>query len=92
MEAASQKLCLLSTPVSAIPEFITDGQHGVLSGDDPAEIAAALSRLALDPALRSRLAEAAYARLTADFLMQPGIRQLDARLQQMQRNQGAWRD
>lgn len=92
MEAASQKLCLLSTPVSAIPEFITDGQHGVLSGDDPAEIAAALTRLALDPALRSRLAEAAYARLTADFLMQPGIRQLDARLQQMQRNQGAWRD
>ena len=81
MEAASQKLCLLSTPVSAIPEFITDGEHGVLSSDAPEALAAALERLARDPALRGSLAEAAYARLTTHFLMQPGIAQLDARLQ-----------
>ncbi|MBO9476394.1 glycosyltransferase [Shimia sp. R11_0] len=81
MEAASQKLCLLSTPVSAIPEFITDGEHGVLSDDAPEALAAAMLRLAQDGALRAELAEAAYARLTASFLMQPGIVQLDQRLQ-----------
>ncbi|MFY0659397.1 MAG: glycosyltransferase family 4 protein [Shimia sp.] len=81
MEAASQKLCLLSTPVSAIPEFITDGEHGVLSSDAPEALAAAMERLARDAGLRERLTEAAYGRLTAHFLMQPGIAQLDARLQ-----------
>ena len=35
MEAASQKLPILSTRVSAIPEFVSDGLHGMLTGDDP---------------------------------------------------------
>ena len=39
MEAASQKLPILSTPVSAIPEFIDSGTHGVLSDDAPAALA-----------------------------------------------------
>lgn len=81
MEAASQKLCLLSTPVSAIPEFITDGEHGVLSSDAPEALAAAMERLARDSELRQKFAEAAYLRLTTSFLMQPGIAQLDTRLQ-----------
>ncbi|MGX9352014.1 glycosyltransferase [Shimia sp. W99] len=83
MEAASQKLCLLSTPVSAIPEFITDGEHGVLSSDAPSDLAAALEHLARDPARRAELAEAAYGRLNAHFLMAPGIAQLDRRLQSL---------
>ena len=81
MEAASQKLCLLSTPVSAIPEFITDGTHGILSSDAPSDIANALERLARQPNLRQELSEAAYQRLTSHFLMAPGIAQLDQRLQ-----------
>jgi glycosyltransferase involved in cell wall biosynthesis len=80
MEAASQKLCLLSTPVSAIPEFIDDGVHGVLSSDVPDALAAAMEALARDPERRVALAEAAYGRLTAHFLMQPGIAKLDERL------------
>ncbi|MEQ9692975.1 glycosyltransferase family 4 protein [Shimia sp. SDUM112013] len=80
MEAASQKLCILSTPVSAIPEFITSGEHGLLSEDDPEALAAALVMLAEDPDLRGAYAEAAYARLTRNFLMAPGIDALDARL------------
>lgn len=80
MEAASQKLCLLSTPVSAIPEFIDDGVHGVLSSDEPALLAAAMEALARDPAKRAALADAAYGRLTTHFLMQPGIAKLDERL------------
>jgi glycosyltransferase involved in cell wall biosynthesis len=80
MEAASQKLPILSTPVSAIPEFITGGVHGVLAQDTPQAFADAMLRLAQDPALSLRLADAAHARLHADFTMAPGIAHLAARL------------
>lgn len=80
MEAASQKLCILSTPVSAIPEFIDDGVQGILSDDAPEALASALADLSGNPEKRVVLAEAAYTRLTRDFLMQPGIQQLDRRL------------
>ena len=80
MEAASQKLPILSTPVSAIPEFIDDGVHGVLCPDDPQAIASSILNLARDPAGRARLAEAAFARLHAEFTMAPGIAHLKQRL------------
>lgn len=80
MEAASQKLAILSTPVSAIPEFIDTGVHGILCADDPETLAAQITRLAQDPTLGPTLADAAHARLHADFTMQPGIDHLAARL------------
>ena len=80
MEAASQKLCILSTPVSAIPEFIETGTHGLLSDDAPTALAAAMSDIARDTEMRKSLADAAYERLTGHFLMAPGIAQLDRRL------------
>lgn len=83
MEAASQTLPILSTPVSAIPEFIDTGVHGVLSSDAPADLASAMMQFVTDPALGPRLAKAAHARLTSDFLMHPGITHLKARLAAM---------
>ncbi|MEM6940077.1 MAG: glycosyltransferase family 4 protein [Pseudomonadota bacterium] len=83
MEAASQKLPILSTPVSAIPEFIEDGVHGLLRPDTPADLALAMTSVAADPPQAAQLAHAAYARLTHDFLMQPGITRLQARLADM---------
>ncbi|AWU97487.1 colanic acid biosynthesis glycosyltransferase WcaL (plasmid) [Azospirillum ramasamyi] len=80
MEAASQRLAILSTAVSAIPEFIADGVHGLLTDGTPPAIAAALERLATDPALRLRLGEAAHARLRAEFGMTAGIDRLVRRL------------
>ncbi|GAA6165745.1 glycosyltransferase [Pelagimonas sp. KU-00592-HH] len=80
MEAASQKLCILSTPVSAIPEFIDTGVHGILSDDAPKALAAAMTDLADNPQKRLSMAEAAYERLTNHFLMGPHIKALDARL------------
>lgn len=80
MEAASQKLCILSTPVSAIPEFIDSGTHGLLSSDAPDALAAAMAELAGSAQTRHAMSEAAYERLTQDFLMAPGIRTLDGRL------------
>ncbi len=66
MEAASQKLPILSTPVSAIPEFIEDGVHGTLvAPGEPRALADAIVALAGDPARRAAMAEAAYERLRA---------------------------
>lgn len=83
MEAASQKVPVLSTPVSAIPEFIEDGVHGMLTSDQPKELARAMQRFAQEPALGQHMADAAYKQLTEHFLMQPGIDHLAARLRQM---------
>lgn len=83
MEAASQKLPILSTPVSAIPEFIDTGIHGILSNDAPADLARAMLAIAGDPEISIRLADQAYARLTSNFRMQPGIRHLAKRLRTM---------
>ena len=80
MEAASQHLPILSTPVSAIPEFIVPGQHGMLSQDDPQALAQAIVRLARNPQDTARMASAAYDRLLAEFRMDPGIARLSARL------------
>ena len=80
MEAASQKLPILSTPVSAIPEFIDTGVHGILTDDAPESIAQAISGFAADPALGPALAGAAYERLVHDFGMDPGIARLVQRL------------
>jgi len=81
MEAASQRLAILSTAVSAIPEFIEDGVHGVLvAPGDPGALADRIARLAGDPAWRADLADAARARLIAQFGMARGMRVLARRL------------
>lgn len=81
MEAASQRLPILSTPVSAIPEFIDDGVHGLLRSDAPEAIAEAIQSVGQDPTLGPRLADAAFARLHQDFTMAPGIAILKRRLE-----------
>jgi glycosyltransferase involved in cell wall biosynthesis len=83
MEAASQKLPILSTPVSAIPEFIDTQVHGILSDDSPSALAAEIQNFANDPTLGPRLAQAAFERLNKDFLMAPGIAQLAVQMRAM---------
>lgn len=83
MEAASQLLPILSTPVSAIPEFIDSGTHGLLSIDTPEALATAIETLADQPQMTADMAQAALARLRRDFGMDPGIAQLSARLNAM---------
>lgn len=80
MEAASQRLPILSTPVSAIPEFIETGVHGLLSQDDPVSLAAAMTDIAQNPDRAAQMAAAAHDRLIAEFRMAPGIDRLSARL------------
>jgi colanic acid/amylovoran biosynthesis glycosyltransferase len=81
MEAMSQELPVLSTPVSAIPEIVVDGETGLLlPPDDPAALAAALERLLRDPGLRARLGRAGRARVVERFGMERGIDRIAARL------------
>ena len=81
MEAQSQELCCLATRVSAIPELIEEDATGSLvAPEDPAELAAALERLILDPALRTRLGEAGSLRVRRDFSLDAGIEALARRL------------
>ncbi len=80
MEAASQNLPILSTPVSAIPEFITSGTHGVLSKDDSTSLASSIAALAADPDRTAQMASNAYGRLISEFRMEPGIARLSTRL------------
>jgi glycosyltransferase involved in cell wall biosynthesis len=86
MEAASQRLPILSTPVSAIPEFITSGVHGLLTPDTPEALAEAITTFASDPDLGPRMAEAAETRLRAAFQMSPGIAELHKRLSAVMEN------
>lgn len=84
MEAASQKLPIISTRVAAIPEFIEDGISGVLSADEPQALASAIAALASDPPRGLALAEAAHRRLVSGFTMAPGIARLNRLLNDLQ--------
>ena len=84
MEAASQRLPIISTQVSAIPEFIEDGIHGrLVPPSDPAALCQTIVEMAADPAGRARMAEAALHRLKSDFGMAAGIDRLETRLMGM---------
>ncbi len=60
MEAMSQRLPVVATPVGCAPSLITSGASGLLVPPrDPAALAAALQRLLASPELRRRCAAAA---------------------------------
>ena len=79
VEAQSQGLCCLSTPVSAIPELIADGETGVLvASEDAAALSAAMAALMVDPARRFALGKAGMARVRRHFSHHDGIARLMA--------------
>jgi len=61
LEAMSQRLPVITTPVGCAPALVRDGKTGLLVRPRSAsDIATAIRRLLGDPGLRSRLAEAAH--------------------------------
>jgi glycosyltransferase involved in cell wall biosynthesis len=77
VEAASQRLCCVSTTISAIPELFTDGENGLLvPPEDPAALALALVRAIGDPDLRGRLGADAEARVRTTLDYHRSIAQL----------------
>ncbi|HEX9994555.1 MAG TPA: glycosyltransferase family 4 protein, partial [Acidimicrobiales bacterium] len=68
VEAMAAGLPVVTTAVSGIPELVADGVNGLLvPPDDPAALADALWRVAKDPALAARLAEAGRATVADRF-------------------------
>ena len=68
LEAMSSELCVLATRVSAVPEVVIDGETGLLVPPrDVSALAAAMSILARDPALRARLGRAGRERVGKIF-------------------------
>ena len=58
VEAQSQGLACISTPISGIVELIEDGVNGILvKPDDETALAAAVEKLARDPAERGRMGQ-----------------------------------
>jgi glycosyltransferase involved in cell wall biosynthesis len=80
MEAQSQALACISTNISAIPELIRDGETGLLvAPQDPAGLAAALTKLIFDPQCRLALGAAGDVRVRSAFGHEAGITDLLAR-------------
>ncbi len=77
MEAQSQALPVVSTSLSAVPEFVVDGTTGLLvpPGDVEA-LAAAIAGLIRDPARRAALGRAGNERVRRHFDMERGIDRL----------------
>lgn len=68
VEAQSQALAVISTPVSGIPELIEDGRNGILvEPQRPQLLADAIERLALDAGLRNHLGQAGEAIVRSRF-------------------------
>ncbi|KWV60030.1 colanic acid biosynthesis glycosyltransferase WcaL [Rhizobium altiplani] len=77
VEASSQRLPCVSTSVSGVPELLVDGENGrLVPPEDPAAFAAALETLIRDPALRSRLGDAAERRVREHFDHEVSITEL----------------
>jgi glycosyltransferase involved in cell wall biosynthesis len=74
LEALSQRLPVVATRMSAIPELIEDGRSGLLvpPGDTNA-LSNALRALIADPALRTRMGKAGEREVRARFGMERGI-------------------
>ena len=74
VEAQSQGLACISTPVSGVPELIEDGVNGLLvDPNDPEKLSAALLALGRDPARRVLLGTAGERRVRQDFTYESGI-------------------
>lgn len=77
VEAQSQSLPVLSTPVSGVPELIEDGVNGTLvPPDDDQALARAMERLARDPALRETMGAAGNQKVRRHFDAAQEIEQL----------------
>jgi len=68
VEAQSQKLPVISSPISGIPELIEHDKNGLLvEPNQPSLLANALEQLARNPASRQQMGEDGMARVHKNF-------------------------
>ncbi len=79
MEAMAGRLPVIATRVGGVAELVEDGVSGLLvAPSDAGGLAAAIARLAADPALRARMGEAGRAKVAAEFDVDAGAARLAA--------------
>ncbi|MGD1278309.1 MAG: exopolysaccharide biosynthesis GT4 family glycosyltransferase EpsE [Tepidisphaeraceae bacterium] len=84
MEAMSMSTPVVATGAGGVPELVDDQVDGLLvEPRHPQQLAAALTRLARDGALATRLAEAARKKIEASFQSDQSARVLVRRLQSL---------
>jgi glycosyltransferase involved in cell wall biosynthesis len=77
MEALATGLPVVATAMSGVGELVADGETGLLVPEgDPAALAAALARLAGDPALAARLGAAGRAKVLEEYDLRRNVRVL----------------
>ncbi len=79
LEAMSAGLPIVGVSQAFMSESVRDGIDGILTDPDPDSLAAALGRLAADPALAARLGENARAHVLRDFSWEDTARQFMVR-------------
>jgi len=80
-EAMASGLVLIATLTGGTKEILIDDENGLaFEKEDAAGLAQQLRRLAADPALRTRLAEAAWQTVNANFTITHMIDQMEAYL------------
>jgi glycosyltransferase involved in cell wall biosynthesis len=79
VEAASQGLAAVTTDISAIPEFFTDGQNGwLVPPEDPGALAQAMREAIAQPEMRQGLGSVAAERVRATLDYHASVAQLVA--------------
>jgi glycosyltransferase involved in cell wall biosynthesis len=79
LEGMAQRLPVIATPVGGVPEVVIPGETGILAPvDDVDAWAAAIDRLARDPAQRHALAAAGYRRAITEFSFAEMVRGYEA--------------
>ncbi len=77
VEAQSQALACISTPISGVPELIEDGVNGLLAESENAQaLAAAIRQLSENRSLRVQLGKSGLQRVHDRFSHEKGIAQL----------------
>lgn len=79
LEAMSQRLPIIATPVGGIPELVDDGTHGLLVPvNDSVALASAITTLSCDRCLRNRYGEAGHQRVISEFSFEAMTDQYEA--------------
>jgi glycosyltransferase involved in cell wall biosynthesis len=86
LDAMSCGKTVVGSTVAGNPLAIVDGETGFLTAEgDPAALAAALAKLAADPALRQRMGAAARQRIETELGWPPLVQRYLAHFQRLQR-------
>ncbi|MGH2535872.1 MAG: glycosyltransferase family 4 protein [Candidatus Promineifilaceae bacterium] len=84
LEGMLSGLVVVATPTGGTPEIVWNGENGLLfAPGDARDLAEALARLAADPALRARLAQAGRLTVRVKFTAAKMIDKIEAYLQEV---------